>query len=163
MISWLDVLSFIQSSIDYTKLWCGRGRRQYLLPLAHSGGRDMILLRSGGWIDNIAEIPDEDIRCRYDAEQGHITSGSGPLKRHQWLSVSQGTRDMSDFFADLRTTVTLTSDELLMLYTHQTGHYPKGVLSVVQRDGTEVTVYFGVPAPPSKEAITGATQLDYIR
>ena len=123
----------------------------------------MILLRSGGWIDSIAEIPDEDIRCRYFAEQGHITSGSAPLKRHQWLSVSQGTRDMSDFFANLRTAVTLTSDDLLMLYTHQTGHYPKGALSVVQRDGTEVTVYFGVPTPPSKEAITGATQLDYIR
>lgn len=156
-------MAFIQSSIDFTKLWCNRGRRNYLLPLAQRGGRDMILLRSGVWVDNIPSISEEDIRCRYDSEQGHITSGSGLLKRHQWLSVSQGTRDMSDFFADLRTAVTLTSDELLMLYTHQTGHYPKGVLSVVQRDGTEVTVYFRVPTPPSKEAITGATQLDYIR
>jgi len=160
-------MAFIQSSIDFTKLWCNRGRRRYLLPLAQTGGRDMILLRSGGWVDNIPSISEEDIRCRYDSEQGHIARGCGdsPLKRHPWLSVVQGPLDMSDFFTGLRvaSSVTLSTDELLMLYVHQTGVYPKGAIQIVLRDGTEKTVYFGVPTPPTNEQLTDIAQLDYIR
>jgi hypothetical protein len=140
----ISALSFLQ--VQWTRLAAAlkRCRRNYVTPLALQGGRDMVLLRAGGWVDALPQIPEDSISCRYLAEEKHIvfdTSGnSGRLRRFPWLSVVDDSHDMTDFFTDLRITADhdLLHEDIMSLYAHQCQRFPVAPIQITTRDGDEI-------------------------
>jgi len=134
-------LSFLQSRWDDCRKAFQRCRRNYVTPLALQGGRDMVLLRSGGWVDALPDIPEEAISCRYLADQQQIVyAGGSRLVRFPWLAVVDETHDMTDFFTDLRISVgqDIMNEDVMSLYTHQRQRFPRGPIQITTRDGDEI-------------------------
>jgi hypothetical protein len=139
-ISWITVIAFLQTCKDWVSLNWNRFRRNYLVALAHSGTRDMVLLRSGQWVDAVSCIPSEEVEWYYYAEKHHLIAVGGErMGRWHWIGATVGDRDLMDFFDGLRlsTSRTLTDDKALALYVCQKGWVPTGQLHVTKRDGTE--------------------------
>ena len=117
-------------------------RRQWILPFAAAGGRDMVLLTNRSWIDANDSIPSSCVATYYNSDTHTVqTAGrQGRLGRLPWLSVIAHGKDISEFFCRLRMSdqVCLTDEEVLMLYAHQTGWLPTGELDVTLRSGDEV-------------------------
>jgi len=103
----------------------------------------MVLLRTGGWVDSLADIPEEAISCRYNAEKQHIVftdSSNNRLVRFPWLSVVDESHDMTEFFTDLRITAEhdLLHEDVMSLYMHQRLRYPAAPIQITTRDGDEI-------------------------
>lgn len=164
--SLLGALAFIQTCKERAAHWYTIVRTQYLIPLVHYGGRNMVLLRNGQWLD---EIRSEEIVCHYDAVK-HIIHfpGAERTKRWPWLSVMAGDRDMSDFFEGLRISVghTLTNEQVVLLFAHQRSWLPTGELHVITRSGEEVTINPFGPTPISSSNMVvspSVHDVNYIR
>ncbi len=142
MISWITVLAFVHTCKETAVTYWNHFRRNVLVRIAHSGTRNMVLLRSGAWIDAHHVIPSGDIVMRYDAEKHQVVAGEegGRMVRWPWIGVTLGSRDLMDFFGGLRHSAghELTSDKALALYMYQKGWIGlSGTLHVTMRDGTE--------------------------
>lgn len=102
----------------------------------------MVLLTNRSWIDANSSIPPTCIAMYYDSDAHivHSIGYRGRLGRLPWLSVIANGKDISEFFCRLRMSeqVCLTDEETLMLYAHQTGRLPTGVLDITLRSGDEV-------------------------
>jgi hypothetical protein len=144
MISRVAIAAAIQNKKECATRLLNRMRRYLLLPLAHYGGRDMVLLTNGQWLDASPSIQPEQIRWRYNVE-AHTLVRQGAegvrLVRWPWLSVATATRDLSDFFEGLRITAghSLSDDKAVMLFAHQMGWFPAEDLYIIHRDGSEDT------------------------
>ena len=132
--------------------------RRSLLPLAHWGGRDMLLLKNGAWVDAHAEVPTGQVAVRYSAEQHVVlpaTTSVGPARsqRWQWVEASQGSRDMSEWFSGLRLQggALITPKDALMLYAHQNAWVPceQTPVRILTRRGQEEEVRMVPPAAAS--------------
>lgn len=141
----VSTLSFLQ--VQWTRLAAAiqRCRRNYVTPLALQGGRNMVLLRAGGWVDALPQIPEDSISCRYLAEEKHIvfvdsSGNSSRLQRFPWLSVIDDAHDMTDFFTDLRITADhdLLHEDIMSLYAHQCQRFPVAPIQITTRDGDEI-------------------------
>jgi len=138
----VSTLSFLQ--VQWTRLAAAwqRCRRTYVTPLALQGGRDMVLLRAGGWVDALPQIPEDSISCRYLAEEKHIVfaNGNSRMVRFPWLSVVDEEHDMTDFFTDLRITAEndLLHEDIMSLYAHQRQRFPVAPVQITTRDGDEI-------------------------
>jgi hypothetical protein len=138
----VSTLSFLQ--VQWTRLVAAlkRCRRNYVTPLALQGGRNMVLLRAGGWVDALPQIPEDSIVCRYLAEEKHIvcSGNNGRLIRFPWLSVVDDTHDMTDFFTDLRITADhdIFHEDVMSLYAHQCQRFPVAPVQIITRDGDEI-------------------------
>jgi len=119
-------------------------RRRWLFPYIAAGGRDMVLLTNRSWIDANDSIPPTCIATYYNSDTHTVYSAGrqGRLGRLPWLSVIAHGKDISEFFSRLRISdqVCLTDEEMLMLFAHQTGWLPTGVLDVTLRSGDDVKV-----------------------
>ena len=113
--------------------------RKKCIPYILAGGRDMVLLESGEWIDDIGF---SSFKTRYDSEKNTISLGSELVSRWKWIAASTPELDMTDFFSSLRVTrsMIITDKQAIMLYIHQTGQVPKGTMNVTFRDGTDGTI-----------------------
>jgi len=109
--------------------------RKKCIPYILAGGRDMVLLDTGEWIDDAVC----SFKARYDSDKNTIALGSEPVTRWKWIAASTPELDMTDFFSSLRVSrsVTITDRQAIMLYIHQTGQVPKGKLTVIHRDGSD--------------------------
>jgi len=139
----VSALSFLQVQWSRLTAACKRCRRNYVTPLALQGGRDMVLLRAGGWVDDLPQIPEDSITCRYLAEENNIVfidSTNLRLRRFPWLSVTDASHDMTDFFTDLRITADreLLHEEIMSLYAHQCQRFPVAPIQITTRDGDEI-------------------------
>lgn len=137
----VSTLSFLQ--VQWTRLAAAiqRCRRNYVTPLALQGGRNMVLLRAGGWVDDLPQIPEDSISCRYLAEEKHIVFASGGrLQRFPWLSVVDEEHDMTNFFTDLRITADhdLLHEDIMSLYAHQCQRFPIAPIQITTRDGDDI-------------------------
>jgi hypothetical protein len=138
------VFAYIQLLAESIFQYANRLRREIVLPLAKVGGRDMVLLKSGAWIDDDARIPCSQVKMRYDSEKHTVFLVPHMDKpvRDPWLSVTAEGRDLSDFFCDLRVpaNMELSNETKIMLFAHQKGWFPVDVITVVLRDGTVTTI-----------------------
>jgi hypothetical protein len=147
-------------------MW-GRFRRHMMLPFAIQGGRDMVMLKRGAWVD--VEAPANEVEWHYDSEKHQLISPSseGRLVRWPWISATVGDHDLSDFFGTLRLSAghTLTNDMAMMLYVYQKGWVPTGVLHVILRDGSEerYTIRHGYLTLQRDQSHTDISHIDYIR
>ena len=132
----LQTMAILQTSLEYSYgvLNCIRKK---CIPYILAGGRDMILLDTGEWIDDVS--PCSRFKVRYDSEKNTIALGSESVARWKWIAASTPELDMTDFFSSLRITrsVTITDKQAIMLYIHQTGQIPRGKLTVIHRDGSD--------------------------
>ena len=141
--------ALMQSLLEWSTATVHRVRRTWVVPLAHWGGRDMVLLRDGQWLDASVAVHPSLIQWRYDAEMRqliHVATPDARMVRWPWLSVVAGDgSDLSDFFAGLRISAghTLPRDKALALAAVQCGVMPHGTLTIVRRDGTEEVVLEG--------------------
>lgn len=111
----------------------------------------MLLLNSGQWVD-VIDAPERQVLWRYDAET-HTLVRNGTTDRAvrwPWISVANDTHDLSDFFGTLRISRGhgISADKAFMLYAHQKGSLPYGIMNVMHRDGKEETVHtYDEPVP----------------
>jgi hypothetical protein len=132
-----------------------RCRRKWIHPVIFRDGYDMTLLRNNSWIHGSVSIPDQLKVAKYVASSSQIIGIEGePLKRWHWLSVVAGEEDVSDFFNRIRIShsLAMTSEQMLLLYAHQTGKVLKGVIDIVLRNGDEQKINgdsLGSPTPPT--------------
>jgi len=167
MISWITVLAYIQTCKESAVLFWNRLRRHYLVPLAHSGTRDMVLLRSGQWVD--AGVSSSEVDWHYNAETHQLVASglaeSQRMVRWHWIGAVAGDRDLMDFFEGLRLSAgrTLTDDKALALYTCQKGWVPTGSLHVTMRDGSEEQFIIRNGYLHSPNDTNGTNNVDYIR
>jgi hypothetical protein len=145
MISWITVIAWIQTCRETAAAWLTTFRRS-IYPFAAGAGRDMLLLRNEHWVDVSTLVPAEEVVYRYYADKRTICrrgEEGARTKRWNWLSVTYGGVDISDFFQGLRIPdgASVPHNAILMLYAHQQGALPVGKLEVVTRDGMEETVY----------------------
>jgi hypothetical protein len=171
MVSLVSILAWCQTQMESCVTLYNRLRRTYLVPLAHAGGRDMFLLKNGQWIDAAPATPEQHIVWSYNAERNELRHTAAPvdgrLARWPWLSVSNESHDLSDFFTGLRLSTghTLTNDKAFMLYAHQKGHLPHGLVTIIKRDGSEeiIHTYEGsVPSLPIQRTAS-AEDINYVR
>ena len=111
--------------------------RRYVAPLFLQG-RDMVLLTTGGWVDDLPNIPESSVECRYLAEEQHLVfPGGGRMGRFPWLAVTDADHDMTDFFTDLRISAgnELSDEEIISLYAHQCQRFPLEPISITLREG----------------------------
>lgn len=164
-MQWLGIVAWIQTKVEIAILILNRLRRRVLLPFAHSGGRDMILLTNGQWIDHVRSIPESMISAIYTAEKHTLLQPSaGRTVRWPWLSVHTDSLDMSEFFQGLRISsgLTVSRDKALMLYVHQKGILPVGDLYIVNRDGEEEIVRAD-GAPTTEETLRRVDSVNHIK
>ncbi len=157
---WISILGFIHQKIDLGLMILHRLRRRLLLPIALWGGRDMLLLKNGHWVDSRTEIPDSQIVGRYSSEK-HTIWGSdtaGRATRWPWIHVTAGDRDYSDFFGTLRlgAGLKLSNDKVLTLMMHQKGVGVHEELNVMTRDGRDLRVR------PTGEEVVDSSAIDTI-
>lgn len=142
-MNWLNIVAWVQTKWELGMIILNRVRRRLLLPIAHWGGRDMVLLTNGQWVDHTQSIPDALVQAVYNSEK-HAVLGRVAARtvRWPWLSVQAGNIDMSDFFQGLRISsgLEVSRDKALMLYAHQKGVVPSGDLHIVNRNGEEEVV-----------------------
>jgi hypothetical protein len=143
----IQCAALLQTLLEWSAATLHRIRRTWVVPLAHWGGRDMVLLRDGQWVDDNVAVHPSLIQWRYDAEMRQVVHSATPdarMVRWPWLSVvAADGSDLSDFFAGLRISAgqQLPRDKALALAAHQCGVFPHGTLTIVRRDGTEETVH----------------------
>lgn len=120
-------------------------RRNYIIPIAHYGERDMFLLTNGQWVDTNAIIDPTMITWMYDATKRHILhtkiEGGGLMRFPISSVVTQTDFNLSDFFSGLRitrTTQPFTCNNLISLLVHQTGVLPALPLICITRTGEDV-------------------------
>ena len=136
----MQALAYLQTILDIVFKCSNRVRRRWLLPIAKSGGRDMLFLSTGVWIDDDERIPHGFVQMRYDSEKHTVFAKGEESKRDPWLSVvTEDGKDISDFFCTLRGPL-MTNEAKLMLFAHQKGWFPVGSLSIILRDGTNTSV-----------------------
>lgn len=165
--------AWAQQKYDLALIVLNRIRRRLLLPIAHWGGRDMVLLTNGQWMDAPRTLSGNHIRWRYDAEKHtlfHVGSESARLVRWPWLSVESEGRDLSDFFQGLRLSAghQLSDDKAIMLLAHQKGILPAGDLNIVKRDGSEEVYTLSADGVHVRRAATSSAeerveQVNYIK
>ncbi len=178
-ISVVQIMAYIHTILLKCQLVLHACRRS-ILPYLLKGGRDMILLTNGSWVDASVHVPECQIAWKYDSTNHHVlhanhTSESG-LARHGWISVVHADRDMSDFFSGLRHTKgqVPVHNDLLMLYAHQTGWCPFGSLQIMTRSGDEEVLDISATFPatkaqpkpktsPTLQAMQAVANMDYIR
>jgi hypothetical protein len=167
--SLLGVLAFLQTCKERAAHWYTVVRTQYLVPLVHYGGRNMVLLRNGQWLDETQGLLSGEIVCQYDVVK-HVIHfpGAERTKRWPWLSVCAGDRDISDFFEGLRISVghELSNEQVVLLFAHQRGWLPTGDLHVITRSGEEVVIRPFTPTPISSSNMVESPSLqdvNYIR
>lgn len=158
MSGWIvRIAAWAQTGYELSLVMLNRLRRWFLLPMAQWGGRDMLLLRNGVWVDGHSTVPAAHVAARYDAE-GHAVRpvsdvSGGRAVRWGWIEATQGARDMSDWFAGLRLHggATLEPRDALMLYAHQNAWVPDlgEPVRVVTRRGVEETVHLTPPPAPA--------------
>lgn len=150
--------AWAQTSYELGLVILNRVRRA-LVPWAHWGGRDMLLLRNGTWVDAHATAPAGQVAARYSAEKHTVlpaTDVSGSIRptRWQWVEAVQGARDMSEWFAGLRLQggARLSDKDALMLYAHQNAWVPceETPVRIVTRMGVEEQVRL-LPAASAAE------------
>jgi hypothetical protein len=141
----VQVLSFLQ--VQWTSLCSAVNtcRRKYVVPTALQGGRDMVLLHIGGWVDDSPSIPEHVIDCRYVAAEHRIRSPGDDMPyfhRPPYLTVTDEEHDMTDFFAELKLSndYMLTDAEFMVLYAHQTQRFPVGPIQILTKDFDEKTL-----------------------
>ena len=140
MNKYMQTLAYLQTILDIVFRCSNRVRRRFLLPIAKSGGRDMLLLKSGAWIDDDDRIPCDFVQMRYDSEKHTVFAQDSVSGRDPWLSVvTEDSRDISDFFCSLRAPA-MTNEAKIMLFAHQKGWFPVGALFIILRDGTDTTI-----------------------
>lgn len=145
-MQWVTAAAWVQGWITESLIFVNRLRRRLVLPLAHWGGRDMVLLRNGQWLD-AAGVSDSHVEWRYSSEKHelrhHTDISGGRLVRWPWLSVGNESHDLSDFFEGLRLSAghTLSKDKAFMLYATQKGHLPHGTVTIIKRNGDEEIVH----------------------
>ena len=109
----------------------------------------MLLLKNGSWIDASVKVADPTaVTLKYSFERHEVTepNTTDRVPRWPWLSVSQGSLDMSEFFASLRAVPALTADQAIMLYAHQNQWLPsftEPVKIVNREDGSESELLIG--------------------
>ena len=167
MISWITVLAYIQVCKETMVLTWNRIRRTCLVPLAHSGTRDMTLLKSGAWVDAMVHIPVDEVICHYNAEKHQIAvpGCSGRMVRWPWIGATCGSCDLMDFFEGLRHSAghVMTEDKALSLYIYQKGWVGiTGTLHITLRDGSEKSVSFH-HGYLHNNTPTDTSQINYIR
>jgi hypothetical protein len=168
-MNWIRVAAFFQEKLELAMAAVHYVRRRFLVPLAHWGGRDMLLLRNGQWIDSSPSVPAGQVAWRYDATAHQLhradTEGGGRLGRWPWISVSNQGHDLSEFFAGLRITSgqTLPKDKAFMLYAHQRGGLPHGTVTVMKRDGTEEVIHTYEDAAPAGSANPASQDVNFVR
>jgi hypothetical protein len=147
----IQCAALMQSLLEWSTATVHRIRRTWIVPLAHWGGRNMILLRDGQWVDDSVVVHPSLIQWRYDAEMRQLIHMATPdvrMVRWPWLSVvAADGSDLSEFFAGLRISAghQLPRDKAMALAAVQCGVMPHGTLTIVRRDGTEEVV----PAGPN--------------
>jgi hypothetical protein len=100
----------------------------------------MVLLTTGGWVDDLPNIPEASVECRYLADEQHIVfPGEGRMVRFPWLAATDAEHDMTDFFTDLRISAgnELMDEEIMSLYAHQRQQFPVEPISITLRNGEE--------------------------
>jgi hypothetical protein len=171
-MQWVRIAAFVQEKLELAMAALHYVRRRFLVPLALRGGRDMLLLRNGQWIDTLPSIPTAQVAWRYDstAHQLHQAGAAAEsrLGRWPWISVANQDHDLSDFFADLRITAgqTLSKDKAFMLYAHQRGHLPHGTVTIMKRDGTEEIIHTyedTTPADGSGSVSSASQDVNFVR
>jgi hypothetical protein len=170
-MNWVRVAAFFQEKLELAMAAVHYVRRRFLVPIAHWGGRDMLLLRNGQWIDATPSVPIGQVAWRYDAtaHQLHRVDAAvegGRLGRWPWISVANQEHDLSDFFAGLRITSgqTLPKDKAFMLYAHQRGDLPHGSVTVMKRDGTEEVIHTYEDTIPRGGEVSPASQdVNFVR
>ena len=136
----MQTLAYLQTILDIVFKCSNHVRRRFLLPIAKFGGRDMVLLKSGAWIDDDERIPRDFIQMRYDSEKHTVFAQDLISERDPWLSViTEDSQDISDFFCTLRAPV-MTNSAKVMLFAHQKGWIPVGTLSIILRDGSDISI-----------------------
>lgn len=165
------IAAWAQTSYELSLVILNRVRRSFL-PLAHWGGRDMLLLRNGVWVDGYSIVPSVYVTARYDAENHtvgpSIDVSGGRAVRWNWVEAVQGARDMSDWFSGLRLTggLTLGPRDALMLYAHQNAWVPdfEEPVRIVTRRGVEETVHLvGQAASTHEEILRHVSSVNTIR
>lgn len=175
MSGWIvRIAALAQRTYELSLVMLNRLRRRFLLPMAQWGGRDMLLLRNGVWIDGHSTVAPAQVAARYDAE-GHTVRpaadvSGGRSVRWGWVEAIQGARDMSEWFAGLRLHggATLEPRDALMLYAHQNAWVPDlgEPVRVVTRRGVEETVHLTpqpAPAATHEEVMRRVNSIDGIR
>lgn len=133
----MQTLAMIQNTYDYVARILNQCRRDYVLPFALKGGRDMVMLRNGSWIEKAnAQDVSELVVYTYDSEKHSVfhSAGTGRVKRWKWI----GTSFDNGFFGILRVDAdySLSDKETILLYASQE-KMPYGKVTVILRDGTE--------------------------
>jgi hypothetical protein len=170
-MQWVRVAAFFQEKLELAMAAVHYVRRRFLVPLAHWGGRDMLLLRNGQWVDAAPGVPTCQIAWRYDAANHQLhrsmQEGEGQrLARWPWISVANQEHDLSDFFGGLRITAgqELAKDKAFMLYAHQRGNLPHGTVTIMKRTGEEVVVHTYEDGPVGNgDASSASVGVNYVR
>jgi hypothetical protein len=168
-MQWVRVAAFFQEKWELAMAAVHYVRRRFLVPLAHWGGRDMLLLRNGQWVDATPSVPANQITWRYDATTHQLRRSEqeeGRLARWPWISVANESHDLSDFFGGLRITAghELAKDKAFMLYAHQKGHLPHGTVTIMKRSGSEEVVHTYEDGPVGGgDASTASAGVNYVR
>ena len=152
------IAAWAQTKYELGLVILNRLRRRLLLPLAHWGGRDMVLLTNGQWVDASRRIPADRVHWRYSAEKHalFLTEEGGRTVRWPWLAASSGSADFSDFFGSLRIAAgaSLPGDKAVSLLAAQKGVVPTEPLRVVLRSGEEeVLTAEGLPTVPDAATV----------
>jgi hypothetical protein len=172
MAFWLQAAAWIQTGLEQSALWLHRVRRWYVLPAALMGGRDMVLTRSGQWMDASIQIPADQVEWLYDVERQTLTTAHESARQHRmtrwpWLAATCEGRDMTDFFASLRISAGhhLSVEKMMLLFASQKGWMPVGELIVTKRDGMEERIQLGRPGHglSAEDAAARVAAVDYIR
>jgi len=105
----------------------------------------MVLLHTGGWVDDSPSIPEHVIESRYVAAEHRIRTPDDDMPyfhRPPYLSVEDAEHDMTDFFAGLKLSndYMLTDAEFMVLYAHQTQRFPVGPIQILTKDFVEKTL-----------------------
>lgn len=171
----MELAAWCQTKWEQAVTICHRLRRRVLIPLAHWGSRDMVLLSNGIWIDKssweVALPP--GATWIYYAERQHLVAVALPsnaqgevrMKRWPWLGVTSGTLDMTPFFTDLRIVdgATLPTAKAIQLFIHQTGSVPVDPLTITLRNGEEITMTAEGLTVPASDSTETVSEINYVR
>jgi hypothetical protein len=174
MISFVQCAAYLQTLYETVRWYWHFVRKEYLLPIVQRGGKDMILMKNGHWVDADTKMHDDQIDWAYNSTEHRLSYLADESVRHipwPWLSVIHTDMDMSDFFAELRVTAgrMIPKEQALMLYVHQKGWSPHGSLQITKRDLEEQELDISGAFPPGKKELIQKTlqesisEIDFIR
>lgn len=163
---------YLSLTIAVVNIWrriclaADRTRRLTLWGLFDACGRrrDMLYLRNGSWIDFSPAFEPDQVLLWYNSERHRVLGATESLEarsdRWSWLSaVERGgrQRDLTPWLEGLRVPrVAVSRSVLLALFAHQNGWMPRGVLTVILRDGSEEQI----DADTGAEVVIGAREID---